>query len=256
MPETSDPITTRRMETLLWRETSGVDWAANLIDGWMVLKSRQPSQEATVPFNKDALDDEVKAAFEQLESDVAKAREDQATAEEALAKVTKQKDPAEDDLDDVLKNLNLPEDHPVRKAISDANTRAEAAERIALGEQQNRLTGEFVAKARDLDALSVEPEEFGEVLKSLAEADPENAAKVYVVLKAANAAVSESGAFIAAGDTPTTPVSTDAYGEIETIAKARVVADPTKPLAAAIAEVASERPDLYSRHLAESRKGN
>ena len=60
-------------------------------------------------------------------------------------------------------------DPAIVEIVKAAEERAEAAEQIAKAERDFRLEREFIAKAGELDNLSVDPEAFGRVLKSASE---------------------------------------------------------------------------------------
>lgn len=254
MPTPPEPQS-HRMDDLHISEISGVDYPAHLADGWLVLKAKStsPSQGGPVPIDKDALDPAIAAHITELESQVTKALEAKTEAETALAAATPTPEVLSSD-DEILKAMPA----PVREMIEKAQARAEAAEKVALFEQDTRLTQEFVSKARDLDALpGVDAEAFGLVLKAVAASAPDVAADVFLVLKSANAALHESGAFKATG-TGSSGGAQDAgtaWAQIESIAKAKTVADPAISFSEAVSLVTQERSDLYSQHLTESRKG-
>lgn len=275
---TADAGTHRQMVNLDLSEVSGVDAPANEHPGWMVLKALNTPTTGEKPMpdlNLDALDPEVRAHIETLTTErdaaVAKAKAAEAEADDDLdggddvAKGKKAppfkkggdaEDAAdggddEDEEDDVKKALaTLPE--PLRKHLEDLEARASAAETVAKAEQNRRLDEEFVAKARTLDHLSLDPVEFGPILRRTAEAQGADAVAIFDVLKAANEAVEVAGLTTGIGAAAASATSGSAYGRLEGLAKAKQAAEPNLSTAEAFAQAATENPDLYTAYLKEA----
>ena len=108
--------------------------------------------------------------------------------QEAFAKATTPEPLPVVELDPLTKAM---EEHPeVREAIQKAQAEAEAALEIAKSERDRRETSEYIAKASEFDALPIEAEKLGPVLKRLHESSVEDYAAVTEVLKSASAAAS------------------------------------------------------------------
>lgn len=97
--------------------------------------------------------------------------------------------------EDVLKSL----DPAVRKVFDDLKARADAAENVAKKALDDEKTKSFIAKAAGYTHLGITSEEFGPILKSIAEKVPEASEKIEAVLKAADEAVAKGGLFSEAG---------------------------------------------------------
>lgn len=189
-------------------------------------------------FDKSALDDVAKAAFDALEAKVAEAEAAAETAatekaaaeakaaeataeaerlaaekaefEKAVAEATKEEQPNPEE--EILKSL--PE--AVQKMLNEreeriakAEARLEAAERVAKAERDARLDGEFVAKAAAWEGLSVKAEDFGPKLRELSEKAPDLAAEVERILTGASEAVKAAGTLEEkgkSGDAPAGPM--------------------------------------------------
>lgn len=93
--------------------------------------------------------------------------------------------------EDVLKSLT-PE---VRKMFDDMESRAKTAETVAKKTLDDESSKSFIAKAAGYSNLGIKSDEFGAVLKSISEKDPESMAKLEAVLAAANEAVAKGDLF-------------------------------------------------------------
>lgn len=229
--------------------SNGFQQALNLINfpqnGSSVNKSKEG---ANVPkFSEEIiknLPEEVRKELEkieELEKKAARVEELEKKVEE-LQKSTQTSGSEED----ILKGL--PE--PVRKMVEEANKRAEEAEEIAKAERETRLKQEYIAKAKQLSALGIKPEEFGLVLKKVAEACPEEYVKLEAVLKAANNAIETSGLFKAYGSNGEGEGSS-AWDRIVKKAEEVRKSDPNMTLESAISKVMHENPQLYEEYRKE-----
>lgn len=197
-------------------------------------------------FDRDALDDVAKAAFDAVEAELATTKAALEAAEaasvEATTKVEElskkieeiesaaaEKDAAEKAAadakaaeDEVLKSL--PES--VRKMLDEReemiksmSTRLEAAEKVAKEERDARLNKAFVEKAAAWEGLSVNAEEFGPLFRELSDRSPELAAEVERILNGATEAVKQAGAFDEIGKSTDSDKGASAMDKLESLAK-------------------------------------
>lgn len=145
----------------------------------------------------------------------------------------------------------MPEE--ITKQLDDLKKRADAAEAELKKERDERLTREYVAKAQGFANLSVNPQEFGAVLKALAEKCPDEYAKIEATLKAADEAVGKSALFDERGRPGVSAAS--AMGKIEAAAAELRKADPTLTQAQAVEKVLDQNPGLYDEYTRETVQG-
>jgi len=110
------------------------------------------------------------------------------------------------------------------------------------------LTEKYVGIAKSYTNISVNPEEFGKVLKEIAQNAPEAIAKVEEVLKAADTALKEGGVFKEIGSSART--SAGAMDKIEKKAEAIMTSEKISK-AEAITKALEQNPELYSEYLNE-----
>ncbi len=180
---------------------------------------------------------------EELEKKAAKVDELQKKVEELEKKGQPGK--SEESPEDILKGM--PE--AVRKMVEEARKEAKEAQEIAKAERETRLKQEYVAKARQLPALGIKPEEFGLVLKAVAEACPNEYPKIEAVLKAANTAIEKGELFKTYGSGG--EGSGSAWEEVQKKAEQICKSDSSISKEAAIAKVFREEPELYNRYKME-----
>jgi hypothetical protein len=149
---------------------------------------------------------------------------------------------------------NVPEE--VRPAIEtlwkehDVAVKKAAELEKALQEEKDKVARkEFIAKAAEFDNLSIKPEEFGLVLKAVAEKSPEDYAKLEAVLKAANESIKQSKIFSEIGSSRVSGGT--AMSKIEAIAKTYIEKDAKVTKEQAIQKVLVEHPELYEEYLKE-----
>lgn len=184
-----------------------------------------------------------------LEADVRQHIEDlEKRAETAEQELAKAKQPPV--VEDLLKGVS----EPLRKRMEDLEKRAEEAEKVAKAEHDARVTKEFIEKAAGYSHLPMKAEEFGPVLKALAEKAPDEFAKIEAVLKTAEEQVATANLFGEAGRSGGA-VGADTFAKIETVAKGLVEKGLAKTMPEAIAKAAEMHPDLYHEYRAELRKG-
>ncbi len=159
--------------------------------------------------NKSLLAQEVQDYISKMEAEI-----------ETLKKT--QAPPPAPDPEEVLKSL----DPAVRKFVDDLKAKADAAEAVAKKALDDEKTKTYVAKAAGYTHLGIQTEEFGAVLKSLADKDPESMGKITAVLDAANEAVGKSKLFEEAGSPRTGGIrvttGVESWGKIVEAAKASI----------------------------------
>jgi len=138
------------------------------------------------------------------------------------------------------------------KEQQEAVKKAEELERVLKEERDKQLRKEFIQKAADeFTNLPVKPEEFGLVLKNLAEKAPEEYSKLEGVLKAANEAI-EKGALYAEIGRGGTSAGDSAVAKVEAMAAGLVQKDANLSRMDALAKVLAENPQLYEQYRKET----
>lgn len=131
--------------------------------------------------------------------------------------------------------------------------RASAAEAIAKAERDHRLEQEYIAKSAELTNLSVKAQEFGLVLKNVAEKlTAEEFDAVWQVLASANANLAKSGLFVEFGKSTTT----DSDGPMSIIEKAAAAlrqANPSMSREQSIAKAVEADASLYNQYIREGK---
>jgi hypothetical protein len=107
--------------------------------------------------------------------------------------------------DPVEKNAGVPEE--IQKRMDTLEKRNQDLENQIKKQNDEIKTKEFIAKAAGYSNLGIKADEFGPVLKAMAETDPENFSKVEAVLQAADEQISKGALFAESG--------TDGVGETE-----------------------------------------
>lgn len=152
---------------------------------------------------------------------------------------------------------SLPE--PIRKALEDAEARAEeaiakaaAADAALETIRAERETAEWIVKASEFGNLAADPVVLGPILRKFATVDSEATDTLVEILKAADAQAESAGIFAEIGvPTPQVIGDGDAWSVIESLAKAKVAAGEADTIASAVAIVTAEQPDLYDRYRTE-----
>jgi len=138
------------------------------------------------------------------------------------------------------------------KEQQEAVKKAEELEKVLKEERDKQLRKEFIQKAADEFAnLPTKPEEFGLVLKGLAEKAPEEYSRLEGVLKAANEAI-EKGALYAEIGRSGTPAGDSAVAKVEAMAAGLVQKDANLSRVDALAKVLAENPQLYEQYRKET----
>jgi len=147
--------------------------------------------------------------------------------------------------EDILKSA----DPAIVEIVKAAEERAAAAERIAKSERDFRLEREFIAKAAEMSALPTEAEEFGKVLKSVADAvDEDTFNTLMTVLKAANEGISTGNLFAELGKSSTFD-NDGPTSEINKAAARLIEANPSLTREQAVAKAVESNPTLYNEYL-------
>jgi len=215
----------KKLTSLKLKEISGVDHPASLHEGWAVMKSTDNELDA-------ALAEIIEPIPESLENNV-----EEVIKEEAEVEVAEVVEPEENS--DVAKQLQ-----DVRKELEDAKALVSTLE-------ENAATEKAVQDAqRWANIPQLDPVEFAPVLRSLRKADADASQKVEEIFDAVAVALGEAGVLKEIGSDGS-PENEDAYGQIETMAKALVEEGTVNSLADGIAKVAVDNPKLYSAYVAE-----
>lgn len=149
--------------------------------------------------------------------------------------------------EDILKSA----DPQLVAIVKGLEERATAAEAIAKAERDHRLEQEYVSKAATLKHLPVKAEDFGKILKGVADAlTEEQFNAIWQVLSAANANLSNSSVFGEVGKSGTM----DADGPMSVIEKAAAAlrqVDPSLTREQSIAKAVSADANLYKQYVNE-----
>jgi len=137
----------------------------------------------------------------------------------------------------------------IAKAFEDQRSRLDEAEKALETEKVAKAEAVWVAKARAVDGLIDNPEDFGKELRQVAETSPELAGSIMSKLTAAAVRVEKSDLFSEIGHGA--PAVGSADEKIQNIAKAATEADPALTPADAEATAWEANPDLYDEHVAE-----
>lgn len=255
-----------KMVTPTITEVSGVDRAANLVEGWAVMKSLDPEVATTLAVaeatatgvdldalqkgnspmtitdeEREALPENVRKYVEEQEAAVAKAAEQ--TPAEPVVKLSE-----EEAFEKAIESL----EPAVREIVK--STQREAAEAKALAKQlaDEKADAEFSAVVKSLSHVPEVNDEFTPVLRKLAESDPEAYAKLTKTLAATEAALKESELFKENGS-GLAPAAGSADEAIQLLAKSYQEKDPELTNAKAMVKAAqSERGrELYAQHRRE-----
>jgi hypothetical protein len=251
---------TRKMVNLNIEETSGVDYPAHLHDGWMVMKSANPSDVQTVlessVSKEDSVSESIENRLEEALELLTKAEERIAELEEATEEVAEETEaPAEEapvEEEDVMKSL--PE--PVQKAFAvlqkqaeEAQAKADEATTVLHKEREAHADAEAIEKARGWSHLNLDAQEVGPALRRLAQVDEALAKSVTEVLESVNAQAESADIFAEIGRT--TGISGNAFSQLEAMAKSAVSEGKASTVEQALSDLAVAEPSLYAQYLNE-----
>jgi len=177
--------------------------------------------------------------------------------EEQVATLTARLPVPEEKPEDVLKGLTPAARALVEKAQADAAAATKAAEeagKVAKAEREQRVTKEFIAKAQTLAALpGMNADDFGVVLKGIAEKAPEAWAKLEPLLKSAHEAIRTGALFVEKGAGG--EGSGAAAAQVDAKAKELVAKSATGlTLVQARVKVWESEPELYAAYRREQRE--
>mgnify|MGYP003319424258 CR=1 FL=1 len=231
---------TKKLVDLEIEETSGVDHPAHLYEGWLVRKDAAAVLDEVLTEVRDEHDTDQGAETVDLTETTIEAPAEEAVAVEPEPVIEPAPVIKSDDSEMVAKELA-----DLRKALDDATAEAASLRE----EREMEKATERVSAWRILPGVVVD--EFAPVLRSLRGADPESAAVVESILDGCAEALSEAGILKELG-TDLDDSSTDAFDQIEALAKSAVEAGRAGNMPEAIGLVATENPDLYSRYRSEA----
>ena len=237
-------VQTKKLVDLEIEETSGVDHPAHLYEGWLVRKDAAAVLDEVLTEVRDDItnDTEQGAIPVDLETTTIEAPAEEVIAEEEAPVI--EPDPVLKSDDGVSETVTK-ELADLRKALDNATAEAAALRE----EREMEKATERVGAWRILPGVVVE--DFAPVLRSLRGAAPESATIVESILDGCAEALAEAGVLKELG-TDLDDSSTDAYNQIEALAKSAVEAGRAKNQHEAIGLVASENPDLYGRYRQEA----
>lgn len=251
---------TRKMVNLNIEETSGVDYPAHLHDGWMVMKSANPSDVQTVlessVSKEDSVSESIENRLEEALELLTKAEERIAELEEATEEVAEETEaPAEEapvEEEDVMKSLPEPVQkafETLRKQAEEAQAKADEATTVLQKEREAHADAEAIEKARGWSHLNLDAQEVGPALRRLAQVDEALAKSVTEVLESVNAQAESADIFAEIGRT--TGISGNAFSQLESMAKSAVSEGKASTVEQALADLAVAEPSLYAQYLNE-----
>jgi len=166
---------------------------------------------------------------------------------DAIEKMAKEQ---QDEQEEILKSA----DPRLVEIVKGLEERASAAETIAKAERDHRLVQEYIAKASTLSNLPIKADEFGNVLKNVAEAlTEEQFGAIWQVLNAANTNLSKAGLFSEFGKS-STPDNDGPLANIEKVATALRQANPLLTREQSIAKAVESDANLYKQYIREAGK--
>lgn len=214
--------------------------------------SEEDDMEEEEPMEKKKMkkDDEVEVPSEVIEYIEAL----EAANEELMASIEKMEADKQAELAEVEDEIMKSADPRLVEIVKAAQERAEAAEAIAKAERDFRLERQFVSKAAELDALPVNAEDFGLLLKSVADVLTEKQYDaIWQVLSAANASITKSAMFSELGKA-SAPSDNDGPMNIIEKAAARLMNEnPNLTKEQAIAKAVAADANLYTQYIREER---
>lgn len=140
-------------------------------------------------------------------------------------------------------------------AADKANKRAERAEKVAKTERDLRLEGEFIAKAKTLDALAIEHDPVAKALQEMAEKlSPEVNETIWKALHAANEQAKSGDIFKEIGSSARGGKTGEAETDLNKAAKALMDNDKDLTYTEAVTKAVGADPSLYHEYVEEQRK--
>jgi len=168
-------------------------------------------------------------------------------------RIAKEKADAEK-LEKEKNEANLSKEQKLERTIADLNARLEVSDRIAKDamkkadtERTARLNKEFIDIAKETFPVMGDSKIVGPIIKECFEKlGKETYEALTVILKAANAQIQKSGLFIEVGKESDAP--TDAYSQIDKLAKEYITANPTVNYSQALDFVLKTHGNLYNEY--------
>ena len=143
----------------------------------------------------------------------------------------------------------------LKKAADDATKRADAAERMAKAERDNRLTAEFITKARSLDGLAIEHEPVAKALREMAEKVSKDANEaIWKALSAANEQAKTGVLFDEIGSAGPGSRDGEPGDQLEKTARKLMAADKDLDYPSALVKAVADDPSLYVEYVDQVRK--
>lgn len=250
----------KKMVNLSVEETSGVDHPAHLVEGWVIVKAADRSGveaainalAAEAGAQEESMSDQIETPEVDTTADeLVKAQERIAELEAALAAATAVTEEVVEDTSEEALIKSAPA--PVREMLEKARAEAEAAREELQKERDAQKDREFIEKAKGWAHLSISAEEFGPMLRKLFDADPALGETIDKALSAANAQAESGAIFQEIGKSAPVIEGADAYGKVQSLAKAAVEAGEFATVEQAIAGLVATNPALYNDYLAERR---
>ena len=169
-------------------------------------------------------------------------------AELAKTKVEKKDEP-----EDIWKGVSP----ALRQKFEAQEAELAVAKGIATREREERLTREYIFKAKSFERLPVNPDDDAKILREIDEKlSPEAATRVNALLKASDEALRQSKAFVEIGASGASS-GKSAWGKIQALAKERITKGAKETEAQAIDAILKEHPELEIAYYEErSRPGN
>lgn len=238
----------KKMVALKVLETSGVDHPAHLEEGWIVMKNATATEDP-MPADDEIIeiDDTNLDRVVELEAELAKAREQIAALTKSVD-ATDPEDDAEEGDEELLKSL--PE--PVRQMLAKAQSEADNAREELRKEREIQRDREFVAKAQGWSNLQIDAAELGVALRKVADINADIVAVIERSLDAANEQQEAAAIFSELGKS-TSAASGNAFGKVQSLAKAAVANGDFATVEQAISGLIAKNPDLYTEYLSEQR---
>lgn len=216
-----------------------------------ILKSLKPEHraivEAEIAKAKGEVPEAVAVDLAKAKEDLAKACGDAKTANEAVEAATKkakdleakfEAEKAPDSTEEIMKSL----DPVVQEVFKSMKLQKETAENVVKQMNEQKITEQAIAKAKELKALPVDEAKLVEIVKSASE-------EVFEVLKAASNLIESGVQFEEVGKNKGGSNSADAWTKIEKKAGEYKAADEKLTNAGAIAKAIKDNPELYREYL-------
>jgi len=233
-------------------ETSGVDHPAHLEEGWIVMKNAGSQTEETVSEENNEMEAGLEEAYIERVVELEKAlaeREQQLTDLKKMYDESKEEEEEEEEEDDEESMMkSLPE--PVRQMLQKAQKSADEAVQELKKERDNRRDEQYVAKASAWSHLTIDANNIGPALRRLNDMDATLAEAIEKALESANAQAESAQIFDEIGR-GTRPSDGNAFGKVETLAKAAFANGEYKTVEQAITGIVLKNPDLYAEYRKE-----